>query len=438
MYWKYLRTHGWLRLKTYFFPNSMLGAAVFGWLCLGCSLTAAAQPSTAVAPDSAQAADPTHAQTAIQSDTAPKAAEMTFRRSEVVAIIANSRKVVSPRGIEELIAVQINGIPQYLSIRGKDLRNPILLFIHGGPASPEMPADYTFQTPWEDYFTVVEWDQRGTGKTYAASDPAKIADTLTIPQMTSDAIEVIRYLRTRFLKQKIFVMGHSWGTVLGIAMAHERPEWLYAYIGVGQVVNMRRSEAIGFEFSLRSAAADHNEQAVKDLESLAPYPGAGPITLRQVASERKWLEYYGGLTWRRRDFKYDADAWTLSPDYSEADLDAIGEGSELSLNHLLPALGNYDIDDETDFNCPIVIFDGRHDYSVSHELSAKWFARVHAPYKRLVWFEESAHMMFQEQPGRFLEHLLTDVRPFAVRVGDVAPDEAVETGGKAKAVGREE
>ena len=106
-----------------------------------------------------------------------------------VAIIANSRKIVSPRGIEELIAVEINGIPQYLSIRGKDLRNPILLFIHGGPASPEMPADYTFQTPWEDYFTVVEWDQRGTGKTYAASDPAKIADTLTIAQLTSDAIE---------------------------------------------------------------------------------------------------------------------------------------------------------------------------------------------------------------------------------------------------------
>jgi pimeloyl-ACP methyl ester carboxylesterase len=413
----------------------MLRAALFGWLCLGCSLTAAAQPSTAVAPDSAQAADPTSAQTAKQSETAPKAAEMTFRRSEVVAMIANSRKIVSPRGIEELIPVQINGVPQYLSIRGKDLRNPILLFIHGGPASPEMPADYTFQTPWEDYFTVVEWDQRGTGKTYAASDPAKIADTLTIPQMTSDAIEVVRYLRTRFLKQKIFVMGHSWGTVLGTAVAHEYPEWLYAYIGVGQVVNMRRSEAIGFEFSRRSAGADHNEQAVKDLESLAPYPGPGPITLKRVASERKWLEYYGGLTWNRRDFKYDADAWTLSPDYSEAELDAIGEGSELSLNHLLPMLENYDIDDETDFRCPIVIFDGRHDYSVSHELSAKWFARVHAPYKRLVWFEESAHMMFQEQPGRFLEHLLTDVRPFAVRVGDAAPDEEVETGGKAKTAG---
>ena len=360
---------------------------------------------------------------------------MPLSRKEVTAIIANSRKIVSAHGIEELIAVQINGIPQYLSIRGKDLRNPILLFIHGGPASPEMPADYTFQTPWEDYFTVVEWDQRGTGKTYAASDPAKIADTITIPQMTSDAIEVVQYLRSRFGRQKLFVMGHSWGTVLGTAVAHEHPEWLYAYIGVGQVVNMRRSETIGFEFSLRSAQADHNEEAVKDLQSLAPYPGAGPITLQQVARERKWLQYYGGLTWNRRDFKYDADAWKLSPDYSEAELDAIGEGSELSLNRLLPTLVDYDIDDKTDFKCPIVIFNGRHDYSVSHEVSATWFARVRAPYKRLVWFEDSAHMMFQEQSGRFLEHLLTDVRPFAVRAGDAAPDEEVVTAGKAKALG---
>src|ERR1700744_3292143 len=114
-------------------------------------------------------------------------AERSFKRSEVVAIVANTRRIVSPRGIEELSAVNINGIPQYLGIRGKDTRNPILLFIHGGPASPELPFAYTFQAPLEDYFTVVEWDQRGTGKTYAASDPAKIADTITLAQMTADA-----------------------------------------------------------------------------------------------------------------------------------------------------------------------------------------------------------------------------------------------------------
>lgn len=104
----------------------------------------------------------------------------------------------------------------------------------------------------------------------------------------------------------------------------------------------------------------------------------------------------------------------------------------LTLNHLLPALADYDIGNKTNFRCPIVIFDGRHDYSVSHEVSAEWFGHVQAPYKRLVWFEDSGHMMFVEQPGRFLEHLLTDVRPFAVRAGDAAPDEEVVTDGTAK------
>ena len=137
-------------------------------------------------------------------------------------------------------------------------------------------------------------------------------------------------------------------------------------------------------------------------------------------------------TWNRRNFDYASDAWTLSPDYSEAELDAIGKSSVLTLNQLLPALSHYDIENETDFRCPIVIFDGRHDYSVSHEISAEWFARVHAPYKKLVWFEDSAHMMFQEQPGRFLEHLLIDVRPFAARAGDAAPEEEEVTADEAK------
>lgn len=363
---------------------------------------------------------------AAPSAPASAAAPPTFTRNEVVAIVANTRKIVSPRGIEELSAVDINGIPQYLGIRGRDVRNPILLFIHGGPASPEMPFSYTFQAPWEDYFTVVEWDQRGTGKTYAASDPAKIADTLTIPQMSSDAVEVVRYLRNRFHKQKIFVLGHSWGTVLGTALAHEHPQWLYAYIGVGQVVNVQRSEAIGFEFTLRSAKAAANQQAVKDLESLAPYPGSGPVSLERIGLERKWLAYYGGLTWNRKDYRYDSDAWELSPDYSPADLDAVDKGSVLTLSHLLPALVHYNIENETNFSCPIIIFNGRHDYSVSHELAADWFGHVRAPSKKLVWFEDSAHMIFAEQPGRFLEHLLTDVRPFAVRAGDAAPQEQVQ------------
>lgn len=364
--------------------------------------------------------------TASQKTAAAKqSSQSKMTRKQVQEIIADDRKIVSSNGIEKLIAVRINGIDQWLSIRGRDRRNPILLFLHGGPASPTLPVAYTFQSPWEDYFTVVQWDQRGTGKTYA-SDPKGQAP-VTIEQMTSDAEEVVQYLLKNYEKQKIFLLGHSWGSALGIALAQRHPEWLYAYIGVGQMINSQKSEAEGYEFALSEAKSHHNAEAVKELEMLAPYPGPqGALTIDRVGSQRKWLMYYGGLTWRRTDFMWDANSWLLSPDYTDNDLNATGNGSLYSLAHLLPPLQQLNYEDTIDFRCPIFLFEGRHDYDVSHTLAEEWFGRVKAPQKKLVWFDDSAHMVMEEQPGRFLFHLLTDVRPIAAKVGDAAPDEAVE------------
>ena len=134
-------------------------------------------------------------QKAAGSASSQSAQPQMMSRQEVTGIIAASRKIVTQNGVEELLPVQINGSTQWISIRGRDRRNPVLLFLHGGPGSPTMPADYTFQSPWEDYFTVVQWDQRGTGKTYAANDPAALASSMTIDQMISDAEEVVRYLK---------------------------------------------------------------------------------------------------------------------------------------------------------------------------------------------------------------------------------------------------
>jgi proline iminopeptidase len=347
-----------------------------------------------------------------------------FSQQQARDIIADSRKIVTPNGIDTLIKVQINGTEQWLSIRGKDKRNPILLFVHGGPASPDMPLAYTFQTPWEDYFTVVQWDQRGAGKTYAANDPKTIAPTLTIDQMTDDAEAVVRYLQQTYHKRKIFLLGHSWGSVLGVRLAQRHPDWFYAYIGVGQVVNVQQNETIGYRFALDQAKADNNAQAVADLTRLAPYPGkTGSLDIDRIGTQRRWLSYYGGLAYGRTSFAFDANAEELAPEYSDKDLDAIGDGSLLTLNHLLKPLSAIDLSHDTHFDCPILLFTGRHDYAVSHELAARWFANLSAPYKRLVWFEDSAHMVMQEQPGRFLVHLVDDARPFAVQAGDVAPDE---------------
>ena len=112
-------------------------------------------------------------------------------RDEVTRIIDNTRRIVSPNGVDERISLRIGGVEQWLSIRGHDRRNPVLLFIHGGPASVTMPVSYTFQSPWEDYFTVVQWDQRGAGKTYAANTEAQMSPGMTIAGMTDDAAQLV-------------------------------------------------------------------------------------------------------------------------------------------------------------------------------------------------------------------------------------------------------
>jgi proline iminopeptidase len=131
-------------------------------------------------------------------------------RAQVVKIIADMRRIVSPEGVERLETEPIGGIDQWISVRGVDRRDPILLYIHGGPGYVSMATSWYFQRGWEEYFTVVQWDQRGAGKTHLANDPGAIAPTMTFERMVVDTEEMIGWLRKEFGKNKIFVLGHSW------------------------------------------------------------------------------------------------------------------------------------------------------------------------------------------------------------------------------------
>lgn len=358
--------------------------------------------------------------------TAAVAGQRQISVAKVKATIATRQKIVSPRGVQQQLFLDLGGIKQWVSIRGNDLRNPILLVLHGGPASPEAPAAWTFQAPWEDYFTVVEWDQRGSGKTYAANTPAQMAPGMNVAGMTRDAAALVQYLRERFHKKKIFILGHSWGTVLGVMLAQSHPDWFYAYIGVGQVVDTRRGEQIGYDFALGQAKAHHDDNAIRELTAIAPYPDK-ELTLQRVSVRSKWEMYYGGLAYGRRDFTWEANTWELSPDYSARDLHAIGAGSEFSLKYLLGPLLTVNLDGVRQLGCPVIEFVGAHDYTTPSSPVIDWLERLHAPSKRLVIFADSAHMIFQEQPGRFLVHLVDDALPYAVQAGDAAPAEE-ETG----------
>ena len=345
-------------------------------------------------------------------------------RGEATRIVAEMRRIVTPEGIERLEKVRIGGIDQWISVRGRDRRNPILLFIHGGPASTEMPVSWLYQSGWEDYFTVVQWDQRGAGKTWVANDPAVVEPTIAADRMIADGEELAAWLREHYGKRKIFVLGHSWGSIIGLELARRHPDWLHAYIGMGQMIHGRDNERLGYEWALQAARADHNDKAVQQLLAIAPYPRAdGTVTVPQIITQRDWVIHYGGLTWGRPDFDYAQDAAKFSPDYTRKELspeDNIGE----SLPRLLPAMMAWDVRNVTHLDCPVFIFAGRHDYETPSQLAVDWLAALHAPRKGLVMFENSAHMMELEEPGKVLVHLVTDVRPIAEEAGDAAAIDA--------------
>ena len=359
-----------------------------------------------------------HARDAASAPSA--AAKDTDWRTPVQKIMRDVRRIQQPAGIEETRSVQIGGITQWISVRGRDRRNPILLFIHGGPASTEMPVSWLYQSAWEDYFTVVQWDQRGAGKTHVANDPAVVEPTITADRMIADGEEMVAWLRANYGKRKIFVLGHSWGSLMGLEIARRHPDWLHAYIGMGQMIYGRDNERLGYEWALNAARADHNTEAVRQLVALAPYPRAdGSVSVEQILVQRTWVIHYGGLTWSRQDFDYAQDAAKLSPDYTRKELspeDGIGE----SLPRLLPAMLAYDVRSVTRMDCPVFIFAGRHDYETPSQLAVDWLDALHAPRKGLVQFENSAHMMELEEPGKLLVHLVNDVRPIAEEAGDAA------------------
>lgn len=335
----------------------------------------------------------------------------------MTSIVGEARKIVAPNGIEELLEVPIGGTQQWISVRGRNRSNPILLMIHGGPASPEMPSSWFFQNGWEDYFTVVQWDQRGSGKSFGANDPDTIRPTLSAARIVEDAGELVQFLRKKYVKEKIFVLGHSWGSLIGLSLAHAHPEWLYAYIGTGQVINGKDNERVSYLNTLRAAQAAGNQSAVAELKAIAPYPETdGSVPLDKIGKERHWSVILGGLTYNRSTYGFYENLFQLSPEYTSQDIAAIDQGSALSLGPLLPELLNFNYSSVTDFECPILLFEGRHDATTPSEIAAAWLAKVHAPAKKFVWFEDSAHMVMFEEPGRYLVHLVQDARPYSAMI----------------------
>lgn len=337
-----------------------------------------------------------------------------FDRHQATSIIANARKIVTPDGIERLETVRIGGIEQWVSVRGADRSNPALLFLHGGPGYMSMPMSWWFTRGWEEYFTVVQWDQRGAGKTFLLNDRAALAPTMNLERMVADALEMVTWVARELGQKKIFVIGHSWGSYLGLEVAKRQPRAVHAYIGVGQITDGPESERRGWRFAVDAAQRAGNSRAVRELQAIAPYfPPGRPSPLKDLYVQRRWLEYYGGSMAYRHDSAAESDLAELSPDYTNAEIAHIWEGNDFSEHYLLQQVLRLDESATRQLECPLIVCAGRHDFVVNSELAAKWCGEVRAPSKQLVWFENAGHLVMTDEPGKFLVSLLRYARPLA-------------------------
>ncbi|HEY1890162.1 MAG TPA: alpha/beta hydrolase [Steroidobacteraceae bacterium] len=344
------------------------------------------------------------------ASASPAAPPVSQRGDESPRAVIAAAEALPPGGIDELRTVEIGGVPQWLSIRGANRSNPILLFIHGGPGAPIMPESWTFQRPWEDYFTVVQWDQRGAGKTFSAAHrtPDKV---MTVAQLESDTDQVITWLRHRYHKRKIFILGLSFGSVLGLRVAIHHPDWLYAYIGVGQVVNAYQNEAVGYRETLARAEAVHDRAAITALQSIAPYPNlSGPTPISKTAVERKWDVALGGMLYGRTSDDGPL-FWSLSPDYTAYDVESAKLGESASAVILLRQLWGINFDADLAFKCPVIFFAGEDDRTTPESLVAAYYARIHAPLKKFLLIRNAAHYVVNEAPGIVLMDLVRYARP---------------------------
>lgn len=333
-------------------------------------------------------------------------------RDYITARLAELRKIQTPEGIEALEEVVIGGARQWVSIRGRNRANPVLLFIHGGPGTPMMPMTWAYQAPWEDFFTVVQWDQRGVGKNAGTADREALRPTLNTARIIADADELTAWVRKRLGKEKIVVMGYSYGTQIAMALAQQRPEWLHAYVGTGQMSG-GGSEAYIYRRLIELATRTNNEEALRELKAIEPYPGPNR-TIAQTLLVRKWARRFNGGWYGKPDFNLLFSLPDWAPEYTQADLDAQERASQWFSRTVMsnaPAQSGAGASDRKAFKVPVIMIMGRHDLHTPYEPAKAFFETIEAPHKRFVTLDRSAHVPMLEEPGLFLLALIQEVLP---------------------------
>lgn len=307
-------------------------------------------------------------------------------------LILNAAGDPLPDGVATLEKVELGGVDQWILVRGESSSNPVLLFLHGGPGMPAMYLHHAFGRDLEKHFLVVHWDQRGGGKSYGRSIPI---ESMNVRQIMSDARELIELLRERYGVRKLYLVGHSWGSYLGMLLVHDNPELFHAYVGIGQVTDEERQGSLADLFIVRVAREEDNQRAIAQLGS------------RGEIAREKWLFKFGGVLRGETGYRPLLMTGLRAPEYSIWDALRVAPGSRFSSDHMrYNAILGPLMEEVTSVRVPVYFFQGRYDYMTPSALVEEYLETLRAPSKKLVWFENSAHFPFYEEPDRFTNEMV--------------------------------
>lgn len=312
------------------------------------------------------------------------------------------KNVKKATGIEEYVL--INGIHQYLFHSGTAAENPVLLFLHGGPGSSASLFAHAFQDNWEELFTVIHWDQRGTGKTLT-KNPESYP---TVDVLLQDLLELVHYLKSRYHQPKIVLLGHSWGSVLGSLFIRDHAEEVAYYIGVGQVTSKRASERLSY-VKVKEAIVQANDQRdLKKLEALGDYPGE-QLDTQWLKKSLQLRKLQGKYHLARKSKVSPLKILLTSPLFHLSDFSALIKGNKAN-KELMTFLGSFDVHtNAVEYKVPLYYIVGEDDWQTPAALTQDYVQRIKAPQKKIYIIPNAGHMPMVDQPALFLS-ILRDIK----------------------------
>jgi pimeloyl-ACP methyl ester carboxylesterase len=309
--------------------------------------------------------------------------------------------------VATLEQVKLGGVSQWILIRGKSIEKPLLLKLHGGPGQAEM-ATVRFNRLLEEDFIVVEWDQRGAGKSAPAIEPER---AMSIAQLVEDTHELTEILLKRYHQKNLILVGSSWGSVIGIETVKKYPDLYRAFVSTGQIANFAEGMNAGYRFLMTEAGKRNAVNALNELTKIGPPPYEGDAggAMREIYG--KWLEDFGGL-WHGSE-KFDRVGWMISSvEYAWPEKLHYTSAAKKSFDLLFPQLVAVDLNTTVpSVQVPVYFAVGRYDEMAPSAVSQAYFSLLAAPRKEWIWFEQSAHFPQWEEMEKFHDLLVNRVVP---------------------------